>query len=410
MFKHYIKIALRNLLTQRFYSLINVTGLAVGLASCIIILLYIGHELGYDRHYSDAERIYRVVLEDNARGVKEKYAVTTTPLAESIEREFPEIERAARIAPEIYQAGTNLVRIEGEDLNRYEEGFIYADPAFVEIFQFPIVKGDLSSALTQPYSVVLTESKARQLFADAEALGQPLILNNDLETPLTVTAVIEDLASNTHLQFDYLISMEGMLESKIPNWNFGNFVTYLKLAPEANPRVLETKIPEIIAKYRGTEEVEADRLAGFTSRYVLQPIADIHLHPTDIEEYWSHGDIQYMAFWSNRRVHFGYCMYQFHEPVHRPFLKPGKRDRVTKSLWLLPKAVDCTIPDRIHPGKLFRVGSCAVTCMAIDTVLQSTGRASFTNPLGKPSSIRTINRHCIDRWLACRRIPFCFSL
>jgi len=294
MFKHYIKIALRNLRSQSFYSSINVIGLAVGLAGCIMILLYIGHEFRYDQYHTDSDRIYRVIIEENVRGVTEKNAVTTTPLAETLEREFPEIELAGRIAPEIYAAGTNLVRIEGEDLNRYEEGFIYADPSFAEIFQFPTVRGDLPSALSEPNSIILTASKADQLFKNREALGQPLILNNDIETPYTVTAVIEDLPSNTHLRFDYLISMEGLGESKIPNWGFGNYVTYVKLKKEAKPRALETKLPAIIAKYKGLDATEADRQAGITSRHMLQPIEGVHLYSSDIQGYWTHGDIQYV--------------------------------------------------------------------------------------------------------------------
>ncbi len=138
---------------------------------CLLIALYLAHELSYDRHYDKSDRIYRVVVEYGLQGEGRRQAFTTTPLAEALVREYPDLKQAARIAPDVFEAGSNLVRTVGTDRNRYEEGFID-------------------------------------------------------------TGVLEDLPTNTYLRFDYLLSMEGLEVSKIPNWSFSNYVTYVQLAAD----------------------------------------------------------------------------------------------------------------------------------------------------------------------------------
>ena len=293
MLANYLKIAVRNLLRRRGYALINISGLAVGIACCLLIALYVAHELSYDRHYENVDRTYRVITEYRGAGEGGRGAFSTTPLAETLVREYPEVEEATRIAPEMSEAGSNLVRAEGDEQNRYEDGFVYADPSILNIFQFPMIAGEPSSALTEPFTVVLTKRKAAMFFPDGDAVGNALILDDNTDRPFTVTGILEDLQANTHLRFDYLLSMEGLERSKIPNWSLTNYVTYVRLAPGTDPAALEAKFPDFLRKYQG-DRYEARIQDGGSFRYILQPVTDIHLYSDDIRGFWVHGDIQYV--------------------------------------------------------------------------------------------------------------------
>lgn len=293
MLRHYFKISTRHLLKQKFYSFINITGFAVGLACCFLILLYIRHELSYDQQHSETDQIYRVVMNFYGKRGEGAAAVTTTPVAQTMRQEFPEIIQAARLAPRLYEAGTNLVKKDGAEQNIYEEGFIYADPSFLGLFQLPMVAGELKTALTAPNTMVITARKAKLLFPDENPIGQSLILNNNQDKAFKVTGILEDIPENMHFEFDYLLSMEGLEVSKIPNWGFSNFVTYVKLASGTDYKTLENKFPNMIRKYQDAE-YEKRVAEGEYFEYHLQPVKDIHLRSGKMFDYWVHSDIQYV--------------------------------------------------------------------------------------------------------------------
>lgn len=292
MLQHYFKVSIRQLFKQRFYSVINISGFAVGLACCLLILLYIQNEVSYDQQYPDGDRIYRVLQKGLYDGDLVRGAVVTTPLAETLERDYPEVIQAARLAPNIAEGGSNLVRTEAGNKNSYQEGFVFADPAFLKMFQFPMIEGDWE-ALERPNTVVLTQEKADRYFPGENPIGKNLILNDNTAKPFEVTGVMEDLPTNTHFQFDYLLSMEGVATAKIPNWGFSNFMTYVKLSPEAEVAPLETKMVAVIKKYQEPDYEEKVK-AGEHFWYTLQSVKDIHLHSSDVYGYWAHGDIRYI--------------------------------------------------------------------------------------------------------------------
>ena len=294
MIGHYLKISSRHLLKQSFYTVINVAGFAVGLAACLLILLFIKNELGFDQHHSESERIYRVYWEGKIGAMERKGAVTATPLAETMLAEFPEVELAARIGPDMYDSGNNQIRRSSGVQSAYQEGFIYSDPSFMDIFQFPMVAGDASSALKEPYTMVLTEEKVIQFFGNENPIGQTMILNENEENPYKITGVMEDMPEPTHLQFNFILSMEGVRTSKIPNWGFNNFVTYVKLGEGADPLALEEKFPAFITKHEREEIVDRMEDPGNYFNYILQPVTDVHLHSSEIRGYWLHGDSQYV--------------------------------------------------------------------------------------------------------------------
>lgn len=292
MLQHYFKISLRQLFKQRFYSLINISGFAVGLACCLLILLYIQHEVSYDQQYPDGDRIYRVLQKGLYDGDLVRGAIVTTPLAETLERDYPEVIQAARIAPNIAEGGSNLVRTKAGNKNSYQEGFVFVDPSFLKLFQFPMVQGDWE-ALERPNTVVLTQEKAERFFPGEDPIGKSLILNDNIAEPFEVTGVMEDLPSTTHFEFDYLLSMEGVGTAKIPNWGFSNFMTYVKLSPEAEVPALETKMVDLIKKYQEPDYEEKFK-AGEHFWYTLQSVKDIHLYSADVYGYWTHGDSRYI--------------------------------------------------------------------------------------------------------------------
>jgi putative ABC transport system permease protein len=212
MLKNYFKIAFRNLGKQRFYSFINVTGLALGIAACLLIVLYILHELSYDRYHKKADRIYRVNGEIKYGGNHYKLAVAPAPLAQTILEEYPEVESAVRFR----SRGSYLVKREDAIDQIKEHHVIWTDSTFFKIFSVDVLEGNAGSALREPNSVAISKSIADKYFGKDNALGQTLIF--DMQTTAKVTAVYEDMPANGHFRFDILISMAGLEEAKSTNF------------------------------------------------------------------------------------------------------------------------------------------------------------------------------------------------
>jgi putative ABC transport system permease protein len=275
MLHNYLTIALRNLLRHKGYACINVGGLAVGIACCLLILLYIQYELSYDRFPAGADRIYRVVREERAPGRVTSLAITPGPLAPALQREFPEIQQVVRLKPP-----NAAWMLRHEDRSFYETSFYIADSTVFDVFSIPLLKGNPATALQRPYTVVLTEAMARKYFGEEEPIGKLIRAEESMD--LEVTGVMPSLPSNSHLKFEILASMGTQEEldrqnnqTYLTRWRSNyNFYTYVVLAPGADPSRLEQKLPALIEKYAGSEL----RAAGVTMRFSLQPLAAIHLH------------------------------------------------------------------------------------------------------------------------------------
>jgi putative ABC transport system permease protein len=296
MFKNYLKIAARNLLKHKAYSLINVLGLAIGMACCILILLYVRHELSYDRHHENAERIYRVAADVKFGGNDYQIAVSPSPMAEALARDFPEVVNAARFR----NYGTFLIKKEGAQ-NFKEERVVYADNAIFEIFTIPLLAGD--AALTAPNAVVISKSTAKKYFGNAEAVGQSLILNNT--DTYKITGVFADMPDNSHFHFDFIVSLLILDESRNNLWVSNTFATYILLKEGADPAALEAKFPAMLEKYMGPQvlqslgtSLEEFYKSGNHWRYYLQPLPDIHLHSELGAEFEPNGSIRYVYIFS----------------------------------------------------------------------------------------------------------------
>ncbi len=292
MIRNYFTIAIRNLKKHRFYSFINVTGLAIGIAACLIIVLYVTNELSYDKHHEKANRIHRVNAEIKFGSTHYKQAVTPSPLAEALLKDFPEVEAVTRFRTQ----GTWPVKRDKEVFR--ESGITHADSSIFKVFTIPFLHGNPDKALTRPNTIVISKKIADKYFPGENPIGQSLIFFDNWIT--NITGVIHDMPVNSHFQFDILISMTGEDESKNNNWLSNNFHTYVLLRESANVKAFEAKLPNVIKTYVGPQAAEVlggdFKLfeGGNKYRYWLTPIKDIHLHSDLQIEIEPNGDITYV--------------------------------------------------------------------------------------------------------------------
>ena len=221
MFRNYLKVAVRNFLRRPGFSLINVLGLAVGVACCLLILLFVRDETSFDRHNERLDRIYRVGLSAFVNNNALEAVYTPSPMAQSLVEEIPEVETASRVR----RFGFPVFRY-GEKVFS-EERVYWVDNAFFDIFTVPFVAGDPRTALKDPLTIVLTRSMARKYFGDESALGR--VLNADGSRDYIVTGVVETPPRNSHFHYDFLASVETYPDSRSPVWINNSYLTYFLL-------------------------------------------------------------------------------------------------------------------------------------------------------------------------------------
>jgi heme/copper-type cytochrome/quinol oxidase subunit 2 len=265
MLKNYIKIALRNIVRHKGYSIINIAGLAVGMACCILILLWVQHELSYDRFHENADTLYRVVMEFKHPGGQIAHSRTTCPpLAPFLKNEYPEIRDAARFRYRFWQLKYN-------DKTFIELGAL-ADPSFLKMFTFPLIKGDSASALSDPYSIVLTEELAEKYFGNEDPIGESIKVSNWFS--LKVTGVIKNIPQNSHINFNFLVPFEILRkewEYTFQEWDTNNHYTYIMLHQNSSLQKTNKKIANVMKK----------NVTGYMATLYLQPIRHLHLHDKD---------------------------------------------------------------------------------------------------------------------------------
>lgn len=294
MLANYIRTAVRNLLKRKGYSLINIAGLAIGMAACLLILMFVNDELSYDAFNEKADRIYRVAASFFYGGRSFDIAVAPAPLAQALLDEYPEVENAVRFR----QRGRYIFRY-GD--NTYREMRVsYVDPSFFDIFSIRLFKGNPDTVLDDPNSLILSQNTAQKYFGEEEPVGKTLRLND--RTDYMVTGVFEEIPGNSHFHFDVFISMTSLDESKSKIWMSQNFQTYILLHEGADPAALEAKFPDLLLKYMGPQIesfmgksmeklIEENELRG---EFFLQPLQDIHLHSDLIAEMEATSDVKYV--------------------------------------------------------------------------------------------------------------------
>ncbi len=278
MLKSFIISVARNMKKRGGYLLLNIGGLAIGLTSFLFISLYVIHELSYDRFNKNYSNIYRVKIVGRMAGSTLDQAVTAPPMAQAMIKDYPEILEATRIR----RMGDWLIRYGDKKFN--EDGMLFADSTFFNVFDFRLLKGDPQTALVRPRSLILTQEYARKYFGNEDPMGKRMNVESDTVF-YTVTGVVRDVPDNSHIKFDMLASMSTYPgQANNQGWVNHYMYTYIVVKDGTEQTTLENKLQQMIITYVGPQlkeilglTIEDFRNAGNDFRYVLEPLKDIHL-------------------------------------------------------------------------------------------------------------------------------------
>lgn len=297
LLKYNFLTSYRSLIRKPGFALINIIGLAIGLAACMLILLYISDEMSYDKFHGKSDRIYRLYNKSLIGNNAFEGTYTPSPLAETMLAEFPEIVSVTRLwnrSQRSFRAGESTF---------IEDKFFFADSSFFTIFDFELLEGDPESVLKHPGTIVLNESIAKKYFGDSSPIGKTITEGN--ENTYTVTGVMRDAPLNSHLKPELLASFVSDPFHNNHNWFTQSPQTYILLSEGANPQLLEDKIPDLVEKYIGPELIrligitlEEFRNAGQSYGYKIQALESIHLHSNIDGEYEANGSIQHVYIFS----------------------------------------------------------------------------------------------------------------
>jgi len=301
MIKNYFKIAWRNLLKKKGFTAINIVGLSLGIGCFIMISMFVIDELSYDRYHEKADRIYRINSDIIFGGTEMSMAVTSDPMGDVLKSDYPEVEDYVRFYA---SQGSKLIKKGNEYIN--EGAVTHADSTLFKVFTLPVIIGDTKTALSDPNTVVITETAANRYFGSPQlAIGQMLETDDNEKTLYKVTSVIEDIPRNSHFNFDFFFSMANV------DYNFGNYLshnfhTYVLLKEGTDYRVFNKNFKEIINKYlipQASQFMEVKSLDDFEAsgnkiEYSLIPLTDIHLHSSRGIELSANGNIQYVYIFS----------------------------------------------------------------------------------------------------------------
>ena len=280
MLKNYIKTAWRNLWKNKFYSLLNILGLAIGMAVCVVIVLFVNYERNFDAIHK--KNIYRLNEVQKPEGMvaPQKVALSMYPMGPTLQQEFPEIINFTRVN----QFGKASFQING--IRHVLPSTFLVDSTFLQLFDFKLLKGDRKTALQKPNSLLVTEKTAASLFGKNEALGKTITTYGRDTTSFTITGVLADIPENSHIKFDALFSMNTYIDAQqMQNWGGNWLTTYLELAPNANVKGLEKRFPAFLKEHMDEEQVKGYEL-------FLQSLQEVHAGSTDI----THDYINYQKF------------------------------------------------------------------------------------------------------------------
>ncbi|MGC4035813.1 MAG: ABC transporter permease [Chitinophagaceae bacterium] len=297
MLKNYFKTAFRNLVKNKFYSSINIIGLAAGLATCMLILLYVLDELSYDKYNKNSARIFRVNNEVKFGDNHFDLAVAPALMGSTMVRDFPEVEQYTRLR---WYGG---FRVKKGKENLQEERVGYADSSFFDVFTIPVIAGNAKTALVEPHSLVITEKVAKKYFNTTDVVGKTMLINDTGN--YKVTAVIENIPTQSHFNFDIFVPMIEDNGSNGDNWLSENWNTYVLLRKNADVTRLEPQLNGFIEKYTGpmlksvlNQGMDEFKKNGGFVKASLTPLADIHLHSNKMAEIDGNGNAQFVYIFS----------------------------------------------------------------------------------------------------------------
>lgn len=303
MLKNYLRIAIRSLIKQKVYTIINVLGLSTGIASCILIVMFVTNEFSYDSFHTNADNIYKVALERKYPNHSTNYAIIPHSYADVMQHDFPEVTSVVKMGGPINQVVVNY-KDEHDEVKQFEEDFIMAaDSNFFTFFSIRVLKGDPKKVLLQQNDVVLTEETAKRYFGNSDPVGKTIrMFNQDFH----VSGVCENIPDNSHFKFDFLSKWD---DNFFGGGNQSNFTTfsahvYIQLKPGADAKALQAKFPKMVDTYAAAQ-IERDlgkswedyKKEGNGYTYFLQPLKSIHLDPRNIEaKMQPGGNLNYVYF------------------------------------------------------------------------------------------------------------------
>ena len=297
MFRNFLKIAFRNLWKNKGFSTINIIGLATGLATCLLILLYVLDELSYDRFNKNADRIYRVDNEIKYGGNHIDLSVAPAQMGPVMMKELPAVERYTRIR----WYGSFSVKKGAENLKEGSVG--YADSSLFDVFTLPMISGDPKTALRDPHSLVITETIARKYFNRTDVVGQNLLINDTGN--YKITGVIKDIPAQSHFYFDFFLPLSESADSRNDSWLSENYSTYVLLRENTDINKFQKEVNKLLARYAGPQMKHVFNVSfedfiksGDFLRSSLMPLTKIHLHSNKTGELRGNGSVQFVYIFS----------------------------------------------------------------------------------------------------------------
>jgi putative ABC transport system permease protein len=298
MIRNYLKIAYRNLVKNKLFSAINIFGLAIGIASCLLITLYVVDELSYDKFHEKSDRIYRLNNDILYGGQDMRMAQTPDILAPTLKKDYPQVENYVRL----YNGGPYLIKKPTVTNFIREENILFADSTVFEIFTFPLIAGNPKTALIDPGVIVISESASKRHFGTENPIGKTLNLDNRKD--YKITGVMKDIQQNSQIKADFFISMKSL------DYDWGNFLSnnhwsYILLKEGTDPKTFDAIFDQVIAKHvepqikkvLGTSIAELKK-SGSTFKFWMAPLTDIHLKSIQSQELSANGNIQYVYIFS----------------------------------------------------------------------------------------------------------------
>ena len=285
MFRNYLKIVLRKIKRHKGFSLINTAGLAIGISCCILIIQYIRHEFSFDKFHENSMYIYRIIQHKEGNIFQGVDVFNSLPaiLAPSIREDFPEDAKVTRVKN--YER-----KVRYKDKQFYEKFFLYVEPEFLEMFSFPIIKGDPKTVLKEPYTVMITREMAKKYFGEEDPVNKIININN--EQDYRIAGILENVPDNSHIKFDFLASFSTLLgtwgQNQLTSWQNSSVWTYLQLAKNSNPQKFNSQLKKYNTVGYG----------GHPASFDLQPLNDIHLGKKIALDLPGKGDLRYIYLYS----------------------------------------------------------------------------------------------------------------
>ncbi|MBL7863950.1 MAG: ABC transporter permease [Cyclobacteriaceae bacterium] len=280
MLRNYFTVAIRNILKHKFFSIINIVGLVIGMASCLMIFVYVQDELSYDKFHAGYEHIYRIGLHGRVAGQEILTSNSSIPVGPAMKNEIPGVEDVIRLKPASYGAGYAM---RYEDRIFTEQKIFIADSNLFQFFSFKLLSGDPAKVLREPNSIVINQELATKYFGTEDPIGKTLVIGNDRKA-VKVTGILQDAPSNSHVHFRGVISYATVEKDYFQGWGGNSWQTYVRVTPTTTIASINTKLDELVEKYMG-KEIEEGLGVSFSEfkkqggiySYYLYPLTDTHL-------------------------------------------------------------------------------------------------------------------------------------